>query len=621
MYQFPLNFFIFLGLFTSAFNAQQMYSGPSVYECNNTDEAGPSPAFLYTCNGEKKSCPAFLIFRPQPPYDSVTNISNLTSSDPSELARINKISNTTLLTPEIEVIVPVTCSCSGQYYQANSSYVIVRGDTYYTIARDRYQGLTTCDSLRRQNPYDKLNLDIGTKLQVPLRCACPTSNQREDGINFLLTYVTIGDEKVEQISDSFKVTSTSVAYANGLSEEDSTLYDLTTILIPLQAEPFSSRTRKYFPSPPSGPDPRKRNSKKGVFIGIGTGVSIAILCCALYLVYLSCRRNKTEESICRKRKWVLPQHLVVGIAHVDQECLKVFEYDELAEATENFSPENRLGASVYHGVLRGKMLAIKKMSKDVSKEVKILKKINHFNLISLYGACEHGKIFYLVYELMENGSLKEWLRKKSCPEIQSWNYRIRIALDVANGLLYLHNFTNPAYVHKDINSSNILLDRDLRAKIANFSLARSTENGEKGNSSIKFTTETKGYKAPEYLESNMVTPKMDVYAFGVVLLELITGKEAVIKQDGEEVMLSEAVLAVVDGRDAEIKLQHLTDPCLQMKHPLGYIIDQSELTLRMMKLSVACLAPEPSGRLSMSEVVSTLMKIQMDAQKPEFVSM
>lgn len=610
MYQFPLNLFILFGILISGVYAQQNYSGPLVEACNNTGEGGPSPAFLYSCNGEKNPCQAFLIFRPHPPYASVANISKLTSSDPSELARINNVSQFAVFKPNIEVIVPVTCSCSGQYYQANTSYVIAESDSYYKVSRYNYQALTTCDSVRSENPYDAFKLKIGTKLQIPLRCACPTEKQRFDDINFLLTYGIIDDETVEQISDSFKVKRTSVTYANGLSEEASVLYGATTILIPLEKEPVGPRTR-------IGTSSSKSN--KGIFIGIGGGTSIAVFCLVMFLFYTRCKQKADDHT---KHKWELPRDILAGVAHhVDQNRLKVFDFDELEEATENFSPENKLGTSVYHGVLHGKMLAVKRMSRDISKEVHILKRINHFNLIALYGACEHGNMLYLVYELMENGCLKEWLRKKSSPEIHSWNCRIRIALDVANGLLYLHNFTSPAYVHKDITSSNILLNRDLRAKIANFSLARSANIGENGNSSIKFSLETKGYKAPEYLEANIVSPKVDIYAFGVVLLELITGREVILKQDGEEVMLSEAVLAIMDGRDTETKLQELVDPCLQMKHPLGYIVDQTDLTLRMINLSVACLQVEPSRRLTASKVVSTLMKIQMDALKPEFLSM
>ena len=99
-------------------------------------------------------------------------------------------------------------------------------------------------------------------------------------------------------------------------------------------------------------------------------------------------------------------------------------------------------------------------------------------------------------------------------------------MDVANGLHYLHNFTDPPYVHKDISSSNVLLTRHLRTKIANFILARSAEAEERVNSSLRFGLGAKGYLAPEYIEFGLVMPEIDIYAFGVVLLELVTGKEA-----------------------------------------------------------------------------------------------
>ncbi|CAI9283151.1 unnamed protein product [Lactuca saligna] len=158
---------------------------------------------------------------------------------------------------------------------------------------------------------------------------------------------------------------------------------------------------------------------------------------------------------------------------------------------------------------------------------------------------------------MENGSLNKWLQDLNCQESQTWNNRIRIGLDVDKGLQYLHNFANPAYVHKDINSSNILLTKDLRAKISKFGLAKSTEKGENVNSSIKCRFESKGYLAPEYLEAGFVTTKTDVYAFGVVLLELITGKKVVYENDddGEEVMLSEEVASIMgDEKNGKGKL-------------------------------------------------------------------
>ncbi|KAL2504135.1 Protein LYK5 [Abeliophyllum distichum] len=106
---------------------------------------------------------------------------------------------------------------------------------------------------------------------------------------------------------------------------------------------------------------------------------------------------------------------------------------------------------------------------------------------------------------MKNGSLREWLSTEGSKDAKSWNQRIRIALDVANGLLYLHNFTKPAYVHSNIKSSNILLDVKMRAKIANFSLARTSGTGEETEEITTQIVGTKGYMAPEYLETDPMT--------------------------------------------------------------------------------------------------------------------
>ncbi|KAJ4842041.1 hypothetical protein Tsubulata_039423 [Turnera subulata] len=141
------------------------------------------------------------------------------------------------------------------------------------------------------------------------------------------------------------------------------------------------------------------------------------------------------------------------------------------------------------------------MRKHVSDEVNSLRKINHFNLISLYAACQHQGGFYLIYELMENGCLRDWIHKQTFCEFQSWSQRIQIALDVANGLHYIHNFTDPPYVHRDISSCNILLSRHFRANIPNFSLACLAEAEEYVNSSMSLAMGGKGYLAPELGDS------------------------------------------------------------------------------------------------------------------------
>ncbi|KAI3669891.1 hypothetical protein L6452_41354 [Arctium lappa] len=608
----PFLFMLVFPFFAIESGGQQMYSGNLVMECDNTDETGPSPAFLYTCNGFRPSCSAFLIFRTQPLYDTVAAISKLMSTDPTELARINNIRDSNkILNLNKEVIVPVTCSCSGKYYQANTSYVLSMDENYFTIANSVYEGLTTCDSIQRNNVYERHNVDSGVKLQVPLRCACPTVSQTIEGTKYLLTYLITWKDSIAKISKRFKVSSQDLALANGFSSgEGDEIYPSTTLLVPLRSEPLSSQTRTL--------GQKGSLSKKWIIIGTVTGTFLAILFCCFFAGYLLWKKNRACGGA--KLKWVLPKDIQLGIASVDQ-LLKIYKFEELEEASDGFSLQNRLSASVYKGCLKGRTVAIKQMGANAPKEVKILQKFNHFNLIGLYGVCEHDGACYLVYEFMENGSLNRWLEDKTSQESHSWNNRIRIALDVAKGLQYLHNFASPAYVHKDINSSNILLSKEVRAKISKFGLARSTENNNQNkNSSIKCRFESKGYLAPEYLEEGSVTTKTDVYAFGVVLLELITGRKAVYEHDGDgkEVMLSEEVVSSMgDEKHAKGKLNYLVDPRLQARHTLGFVIDQDELALCLLKLSIGCLEPEPSRRLSINEIVSTLMKIQMDTQSTE----
>ncbi|CAN1224873.1 LysM domain receptor-like kinase 4 [Linum grandiflorum] len=324
---------------------------------------------------------------------------------------------------------------------------------------------------------------------------------------------------------------------------------------------------------------------------------VSLILTGALLVYHKRKGLETLKGKDRKKKLILPEDFLDSMSTVDQ-GLRIYDLKELKLATADFSAENRLSERVYKGVINGQEVAIKKMSRNVSGEVNLLRKINHFNLISLVAAYEHRGEYYLIYKYMENGSLKDWLQKGSLHEVLSWSPRLQIALDIANGLHYLHNFTEPPYVHKDISSSNILLDADLRAKIANFSLARSAEAVLYPSSSIRLAKGTKGYLAPEYLEYGLVIPEIDVYAFGVVLTELITRKEAVFWQDERE--------------DSESELCNFIDPSLHPKQKMSFV-------LRMVRLVLMCLAKEPEDRPSMGEIVSSLSKIQLEVYRSDFM--
>jgi len=606
------NFFLSLltlSFLTSYAIAQQNYSKDSALDCNANDDAGPSSAFLYTYNGQDQSCKAFLIFKSQPSFNSVPSISALTSANQEELARINNVTRLSEFPTNNEVIVPVNCFCFGQYYQANTTIQVTttRG-TYYVIANETYEGLSTCAALKHLNIHGEYDLLPGEELQVPLRCACPTTNQMIRGTKYLVTYPLSSDDNIPDIADRFKVSTKDILDANGM-EENPTLYPDTTILIPLPTQPTSSQTIIHSNpniSPPSALSPRNRGSKKKLYesAGLAAACSLLVISIITAVAFLSCK--KTREKVSgrgRERKQAVPEDIRVEIASYEQ-VLKVFKFEEVRKATENLSSESRINGSVYRGEFGGEILAVKKMSRDVTKEVNILKRINHFNLIKLEGVCQNRGCFYLVLEYMENGSLRDWLSCKKFEETGNWAQRIQIALDVANGLYYLHSFTEPAYVHKDIKSSNVLLNGNLRAKIANFSLARAATSA----AMTKHVVGSIGYMAPEYVREGQVTPKIDVYAFGVILLELITGKDAVFTQDGREALLSTEIFSIMENKNPEVELDFFVDPAL--KGSCG-----TNFPLCLAKVSVACLMKEPARRPSMEEVVSILLKIQANVLK------
>jgi len=180
---------------------------------------------------------AYLIFKSRPPFNSILTVSNLTSSNPEELARINNATVLTVFPTGKEMIVPLNCSClTRDYYQAETEYVLGPNPTYFTVANNTFQGLTTCDSLMRANPYGELGLLPGMELHVPLRCACPTMQQVTNGTKYLLTYSVNWGDNITNIATRFNVAAGNVVDANGFNSPTQTLFPFTTVLIPLPSE-------------------------------------------------------------------------------------------------------------------------------------------------------------------------------------------------------------------------------------------------------------------------------------------------------------------------------------------------------------------------------------------------
>ncbi|RWW11811.1 hypothetical protein GW17_00024552 [Ensete ventricosum] len=615
-------------------NAQQLYENNRQLDCSAND----SSTLGYTCNGVR-SCSTYLTFRSQIPYQSPVSMAYLLSADAGNISRINGVATEFATVPKDQlVLVPVPCSCSGGYYQHNVSYTLTSGNTYFMVANDTYQGLSTCQALIAQNPYGSLNLTAGLRVDVPLRCACPTAEQTSGGIKYLLTYIITWGDDVPTIADRFHANYQAVLHANNLSSS-STIYPFTTLLVPLETEP----TKDEVASPPSAPPPSQpadtppndgsgssSSGHKWVFVGVGIGVGLLALCCAGGLIWFLCYRRrwrrrlhvpdvpvpfKTAESsavyseLSDKRSGP-PTSVSAQSVRSAIESLTVYEFRALEAATAAFGEDHRIMGSVYRGVINGDAAAIKRLKGDVSNEINILKQINHSNVIRLSGFCLHDGNTYLVYEFAEKGSLGDWLHhhdniKKDSSSCLSWKERVQIAHDVAHGLNYLHNYANPPYVHQNLKSSNILLDGELRAKIANFGLARPVEDEERPHLT-RHVVGTQGYMAPEYLEHGLVTPKLDVFAFGVVMLELLSGKEAAVakEEEGEkeETLLWARVGTVMTGEDARGGLMAFLDPCLGRQYPL-------ELAHAMAELAMLCVARDPRSRPSMTEVLVSLSGI------------
>lgn len=215
---------------------------------------------------------------------------------------------------------------------------------------------------------------------------------------------------------------------------------------------------------------------------------------------------------------------------------RTFTYEDLEAATNGFSPTNLLGQGgfgyVYKGILPGsKTIAVKQLKvggsqgeREFQAEVEIISRVHHRHLVSLVGYCIAGSQRLLVYEFVPNDTLEHHLHGKGQPNMQ-WPTRLKIAIGAARGLAYLHEDCYPKIIHRDIKASNILLDSNFEAKVADFGLAKLASEGFTHVSTRVMGTF--GYLAPEYASSGKLTDRSDVFSFGVMLLELITGRRPV----------------------------------------------------------------------------------------------
>ncbi|XXG57296.1 hypothetical protein AAC387_Pa03g4486 [Persea americana] len=292
-----------------------------------------------------------------------------------------------------------------------------------------------------------------------------------------------------------------------------------------------------------------------------------------------------------------------------------FTYAEVINMTNNFERSIGKGGfgTVYHGQMPdGTQVAVKMLSPQSVKllshmrqgsdefqnEVQLLMRVHHRNLVPFIGYCQEGDGMALIYEYMAQGNLgSHLLGTNSNTKALNWGQRLRIALDIAQGLEYLHTGCKPAIIHRDMKTTNILLNERFEAKIGDFGLSRVFfEDDEQAHVST-VVKGTPGYLDPEYFHSNNLTQKSDVYGFGVILLEMITGQPPIIRSNTnhEKKNLVDWARPIIATRD----IQAVLDPRLEGDYDANSLSKVAEIAL-------ACTSPTSIERPSMTDIVAML---------------
>ncbi|PSR89465.1 Legume lectin domain protein [Actinidia chinensis var. chinensis] len=334
----------------------------------------------------------------------------------------------------------------------------------------------------------------------------------------------------------------------------------------------------------------------GAIAGITIGsVSIFLLCLSIsYWVWRNHQRKKLEDD--EIEDWEL------------EYWPHRFSYEELHQATNGFSNNELLGAGGFGRVYRGTLpnnteVAVKCVSHDSKQglrefmaEISSMGRLQHKNLVPMRGWCRKGNELLLVYDYMPNGSLNRWIFDKP-KKLMNWNGRRKVLADVAEGLNYLHHGWDQVVIHRDIKSSNILLDGEMRGRLGDFGLAKLYTHGEVPNTTR--VVGTLGYLAPELATAVAgPTAASDVYSFGVVVLEVACGRKPIetAREREEEVVL----IDWVREKYGEGKVWEAADGRIKGE----YKAEEMEAVL---KLGLACCHPDPVHRPTMREVVAVLV--------------
>ncbi|CAN6205639.1 unnamed protein product [Urochloa humidicola] len=348
--------------------------------------------------------------------------------------------------------------------------------------------------------------------------------------------------------------------------------------------------------------------KRGAAVGIAVGVACSVV---LILIFLGVALIRVKRKVDTKN--YLSESSLERMARA--KCM-VFDFLTLQEATENFSEERKLGQGGFGVVYKGKLpdgqeIAVKKLLDtaaghgllQLQNEVQVLATLQHKNLVRLHGFCVHQNEMMLVYEFIKNGGLDSFLFEdtRAGNKIR-WDQQYNIVVGIAKGIMYLHEDSRIRIIHRDLKANNILLDDNADPKIADFGLARLL--GDHTQTKTATVAGTYGYMAPEYAMQGKVSPKVDVFSFGVLVLEIVTRRRNSSSYDCDTVNL----LSDVWNCWTEGTMSQMLDQTLE-----GYSRTQA---LRCIQIGLLCAQPDPDDRPDIASVVSMLTRDNMELQAP-----
>lgn len=631
----------------------------------NCETSSPD-AFGYPCNEYKslKRCGTFVILRTNSYFSSLLNLSFYLNINRFVIAQANGFSaETEFLHKDQPLLIPIECKCNGGLFHSELTKTTVKGESFYEIAQS-FEGLTTSKAIKERNPgVSPFHIEDKVTISIPLHCACP-SFEGGSPSKLLLTYPVKQGDKISSLASQFNITEEAIVSANIISIRSlrrEVLIPLTSILIPLNREPIlgplakSSELNLHFPTkniPVISPHRKRKKMRKiGLYIaisGIIIGVSIAIVAAFMVIqlkkkkqiplkggvqdlelqqLSLSVRTTSDKKVSFEGSQDPFDQSQVINTTPRNL-LVENYNVDELRKATEDFNSSNHIEGSVYHGRLNGKNLAIIRIKPNMISKIDFAllhdaAVHHHPNIISLLGTClTEGLDSFLVFEYARNGSLKDWLHGvlaiknqfiASCYCFLTWNQRLKICLDVAMALKHMHHKMEPSYIHRHIKSRNIFLDEEFNAKIGSFGLARCAEDDIEGPLySSNPTTWGLGYLAPEFVHQGVISASLDIFAYGVVLLEILSGKTPISRPDekgGGSVWLSEKIRCLLKSENAD-ELKEWMDNALGD----NYSFDSA---VTLVNLARVCTEEDPSLRPNAEEIVEKMSRMVEESNEGE----